>query len=548
MSRTKRLFLTGLMVCLPAASFAAAPAIPFTVTMNEPVTIGTCTGSSCPYLSLNVDGNTRSAYCPQVTNSATLTCTYTATAGDLDLDGIGFVDNNLHNNGISVTDQNSNALTNLAFTPPANISAVKVDYPSLSLDFTNGSSGRYTYNGTAYTTLASFLSANSGSFTRSSPATYYDSTGTLQTATSGTPRFDYDPVTHTFKGLLLEETRTNYTKDSANIISANWSTESGSTVLTSNTTTAPDGTTTADKIVDNASNVRHIIIPTQISLTSGTSYTATFFAKAAEQQYVQALFGSGGFGTTAYANFQLSGSGSVTYTAASITSATITNAGNGWYRCRITAPATSTTTDYHLFIALLNNTNNTTRGPSYIGTGGGIYVWGFQTEAGAYPTSYIPTTSASVTRSTDIFTIPTSAWYNQSAGSVSENISWETSSGTGYPMLWRFDDTTNSNRWNMWIYQGSPVRLGFDAFTGSTGQGSASVVSTLTGSAKISAAQFLNNTRSAVNGSLNTLQSTYTPPTVTQLTLHTYTANKWIKTFKYYPLRVSDSQVQLLSQ
>jgi hypothetical protein len=46
-------------------------------------------------------------------------------------------------------------------------------------------------------------------FSRASTATYFDSSGTMQTATTNAPRFDYDPVTHALRGLLIEEQRTN---------------------------------------------------------------------------------------------------------------------------------------------------------------------------------------------------------------------------------------------------------------------------------------------------------------------------------------------------
>ena len=46
-------------------------------------------------------------------------------------------------------------------------------------------------------------------FTRASTATYFDATGTLQTAAINAPRWDYDPVTLVLNGLLIEEARTN---------------------------------------------------------------------------------------------------------------------------------------------------------------------------------------------------------------------------------------------------------------------------------------------------------------------------------------------------
>lgn len=46
-------------------------------------------------------------------------------------------------------------------------------------------------------------------FTRGSSATYFDATGTLQSAASNVPRFDYGPTPNGLLGLLMEEQRTN---------------------------------------------------------------------------------------------------------------------------------------------------------------------------------------------------------------------------------------------------------------------------------------------------------------------------------------------------
>ena len=54
-------------------------------------------------------------------------------------------------------------------------------------------------------------------FTRASTATYFDATGTMQTANNDTPRWDYDPVTLALKGLLLEVSRTNLLLNSATL-------------------------------------------------------------------------------------------------------------------------------------------------------------------------------------------------------------------------------------------------------------------------------------------------------------------------------------------
>lgn len=54
-------------------------------------------------------------------------------------------------------------------------------------------------------------------FTRSSGGTYWDASGTMQTAGNNTPRYDYDPVTLAFRGLLIEGQRTNLLLNSATL-------------------------------------------------------------------------------------------------------------------------------------------------------------------------------------------------------------------------------------------------------------------------------------------------------------------------------------------
>ena len=58
-------------------------------------------------------------------------------------------------------------------------------------------------------------------FTRASTATYTDATGTIQTAAINVPRWDYDPVTHQLKGLLMQDVNGPQAQDRCDISPAN---------------------------------------------------------------------------------------------------------------------------------------------------------------------------------------------------------------------------------------------------------------------------------------------------------------------------------------
>ena len=198
----------------PSCAFAAT-SVPFTINMSEAVTV---TGT--PRIAVDVGGVTRYATYTSGSGSAALVFTYAMVAGDVDLDGVS-LSSPIDLNGGTITDLNGNPQTDLTFTVP-NTSGIKIDYPSLSMDFIYDADGRYTLNGTAYNDLTSFLGASGGTFSRASIGTYFDSSGVLQTTPSGTPRFDHDPVTHAPKGILIEETRTNLIKRSSEFDDPTW--------------------------------------------------------------------------------------------------------------------------------------------------------------------------------------------------------------------------------------------------------------------------------------------------------------------------------------
>jgi hypothetical protein len=244
-------------------------------------------------------------------------------------------------------------------------------------------------------------------FTRASTATYFDSTGTLTSAAVDAPRLDYNPSTLAAQGFLVEEARTNLCLQSEDWGSATWS-KSGSTI-TANATTAPTGTTVADKLVEDTSTGTHITTQS-ISLggsVDNSAYVISVFAKASERTRFQ-LFDNAQ-ASSGITSFDLSNGTVVSGTG------TITAVGNGWYRCSV-FPLKSTSITSTLTIRLIS-TGSTT---NYTGDGtSGIFVFGAQLEVGAFPTSYIPTTTTALTRAADVASVNTlSPWYNASAGTV----------------------------------------------------------------------------------------------------------------------------------
>ena len=233
-------------------------------------------------------------------------------------------------------------------------------------------------------------------FTRASVGTYFDSAGVMQTAAVNAPRWDYDPSTHELRGLLIEETRTNLVLQSASLAVAPW-TPAGVVVaaptVTADQVVAPDGTTTAARIVYpqviGAGAVSYVRQPITMS---AVVYTYSMWLRGAvggEQVYL------------------LCADAVPTYHRTLVTLTT------SWQRFTMTT-GTLTAASWNFGVGTDLRDGTQTTKPAQT-----IYAWGAQLEAGPTPTSYIATTSAAVTRAVDICNItPLGSWFNASAGTL----------------------------------------------------------------------------------------------------------------------------------
>lgn len=169
--------------------------------------------------------------------------------------------------------------------------------------------------------------------------------------------------------------------------------------VTVNAVAAPNGTTTADKLVETTGNGQHYVYK-GVSVGSGKYLALSIHAKAGERTVIR--LGTSGWvamfstPTHAYGHFDLT-SGAILLEYGC--TARIKPVGGGWYRCTLISlvPAITSGTVSICPSIVINGTTYT-----YIGDGSsGLYVWGGQSEvfnsAPADPTPYIPTNSAPVT-------------------------------------------------------------------------------------------------------------------------------------------------------
>jgi hypothetical protein len=240
-------------------------------------------------------------------------------------------------------------------------------------------------------------------FTRASTATYVGFDRTIKTAAVNEPRFDHNPTTGESLGLLVEEQRTNLLLRSEEF-NTTWPTGAGSGnfVVTANDAIAPNGSLTADRGTDTVDGSNQAHQTSQgVALVSGLAYTASVYAKLDTAGGLTLGFaGSGAFSTEQRVSFNL-----VDQTSAiqlgTPTNLSIVAVGDGWYRVSASFTATASGTGL-LVIRILNSSQS----GFYQGTGSqSLFLWGAQLEAGAFLTSYIPTTTAAVTRSADVASI-----------------------------------------------------------------------------------------------------------------------------------------------
>jgi flagellar capping protein FliD len=170
---------------------------------------------------------------------------------------------------------------------------------------------------------------------------------------------------------------------------AYWTQQAGVVAINDPAVTAPDGTTSADGIVADATATTHPLY-TNETVTAGQSYIFSTYARAGDRNNLLLQVNGAGFGGAESAEFNLATGTLVGAPTGGVSSTSVEDAGNGWYRVsmKVTASATGaaaferypvdvtptfagdgTTVNTHLWGAQLEPVTTETTPSSYVRTG-----------------------------------------------------------------------------------------------------------------------------------------------------------------------------------
>lgn len=372
-------------------------------------------------------------------------------------------------------------------------------------------------------------------FSRASTATRVNSSGLIETVASGAARIDYDPLAKSARGILLEEQRTNLLTYSSAF--SNWA--SYQTTVNSDVSVAPDGTTTADEIVRTAGATDS----RQVTVTfsgNGTKSVSIFVKYSTSPSFGLSMYDYTASATRLSAAFVFNSGVPTSGNIGAGSVEAIENFGGGWYRIKLIVPNVVAANNNVLFVV-----------PCDAGSSNGqkTAFWGAQAEDGAFATSYIPTTTATVTRIGDIATVPVSAFpYITTEGTLVVHAA--TYAPKDYAFGAELGDGTYNNRVsvisgavgsNSMFVDAAGVR---PAFFGVAGVAGANMFY------RAAIAYKVNDFASSVNGgNLQTTSSGAVPTGITTLHLGKFGGggnilNGWIKQITYLPRRLTNAELQ----
>lgn len=382
--------------------------------------------------------------------------------------------------------------------------------------------------------------------------------GTLQLFNHPTnvPRVEYD-ASGNRKGLLIEEARTNLLLRSEDVSNASWIKGGGVTV---GTPVQVAGISLDNIINIGTSNFRSIWQPFGAVANGGTVTFSCYIKSGTAPETAIRIDDVGTGATSNRVTVPINWAGGVptlgtpvllglTHVGANISLVDST----GVYRVSLTVQ-NNTGASLNLFAVY------------YVTWDGPIaaedtYAGGFQTEVGAFPTSYIPTSGATATRAADICSIATSAFgYNQKAGTIVVDVAEFKFGTSGYPRAFELGNSSYSDDRINVVVEAASGNYSVGLYTASSFQMGGALVSSISSPffpRKAALAYKTNDGASAYDGGIKATDATIDVSGTTYprntlkigggTTSATAQINGHIKSIRYYPRRLSNAQIQALT-
>ena len=390
-------------------------------------------------------------------------------------------------------------------------------------------------------------------FTRASTGTYVGADGLVKTATTNEARFDHNPTTGESLGLLVEEARTNSIRNNTMVgavagtpgtLPTNWTLVGIGGISSSIIGTGTEnGITYIDVQVNGtptASSFVNLIFETNITASSGQAWTSSIYVKLAAGSLTNTSIVTEVREVTAIGTFLANSTLTVTPTSAALNTqrASLTRTLNN-----------ALTTNVRPIISF-----QTTNGAAINIT---LRIGLPQLEQGAFATSVIPTTSATVTRAADVASVTGSnfsSWYNQTEGTVFAD--WVKIGASNFQAMATVSDGTTNNVISLGHGSGAPTNNArFDVnVSGSTQASLTLITGSIVGTRYLNAGAYkANDFAAASNGGTPLTDATGTIPTTSQLVIGANGAanggffNGTIKRLTYWPVRLANLTLQSIT-
>lgn len=378
-------------------------------------------------------------------------------------------------------------------------------------------------------------------FTRASDGTYLDGDGTLQTASSNSPRFDHRGTKNSL-GLLIERERENLLLRSEEIDNAVWL---GTGSVTANQATAPDGNLAADEIAgaNPADRIRQVGTVTAAAQVGSSVFVKNVDATTGRLSMRDTTNGS----DLGYIDLNWSGA-----TLSSISEVNspedsgFEELENGWYRVWVvdTMGVGGTSCEVRMNSEVGGSTASS-------------YFWGVHLNEGESAGSYIATAGSTVTRQKEVATFTGtnfSDWFNQTEGTFIIEWSRPSELTSRFGRIWQIDSGANNDRMAL-FHSNSAATVNFAIFNSGAGQTSFSSVAFMENTAVKSAIAYrANDVQIAHNGTSQVTDSSVSLPTYSAMYLGADTTaadNSYgdchIRRVTYFPTRLPQAQLEALT-